>query len=175
MRNKKGFTLIELLIVIAIIGLLATLAIVSLTSAQQKARDSKRLGDIRQLQNAVELYFSQHPDGYPTVDATAGDTDHDEWSDFADMIDDYITQVPAPPDPDSETYQYGFIGGTINLDDATGYVLQTVLEEDTNSALDQSIDGDVTVVGGIQTDDSATGVTVACTPATDPYEYCISN
>lgn len=58
MRNKKGFTLVELLVVIAIIGLLSTLAVVALGSARSKARDARRISDIKQVQTALELYFA---------------------------------------------------------------------------------------------------------------------
>ena len=67
--NKKGFTLIELLVVIAIIGLLSTLAVVALSSARTKARDSKRLSDLKQVQTALELYYTDQ-NAYP-VEAQA--------------------------------------------------------------------------------------------------------
>lgn len=65
MKKQKGFTLIELLVVIAIIGLLSTLAVVALTSAREKARDAKRISDIKQVQTALELYFADTGGNYP--------------------------------------------------------------------------------------------------------------
>jgi type II secretion system protein G len=57
---KKGFTLLELLVVIAIIGVLASIVMASLNSARSKARDAKRFQDLKQLQIAVESYYSQN-------------------------------------------------------------------------------------------------------------------
>jgi general secretion pathway protein G len=68
--SKKGFTLIELLVVIAIIGLLSTLAVVALGNARQKARDARRLSDLKQLQTALELYYTDQT-AYPTGSAIA--------------------------------------------------------------------------------------------------------
>jgi len=56
--NKKAFTLIELLVVIAIIGLIATLSVIALGNARSKSRDSKKVGDIKQVQTALELFFN---------------------------------------------------------------------------------------------------------------------
>lgn len=59
-KSNGGFTLIELLVVISIIGLLSTVALTSLSGARKKARDSKRIAEIEQLQIALEIYYSSY-------------------------------------------------------------------------------------------------------------------
>lgn len=66
-RDKHhAFTLIELLVVIVIIGILATLATVALTSARGKARDARRISDLKQISSALELYQADHS-SYPNI------------------------------------------------------------------------------------------------------------
>ncbi|PIT96248.1 hypothetical protein COT94_01415, partial [Candidatus Falkowbacteria bacterium CG10_big_fil_rev_8_21_14_0_10_37_14] len=55
-----AFTLIELLIVIAIIGVLATLATVAVSSARGRARDAKRVSDLKQISTALEMYYADY-------------------------------------------------------------------------------------------------------------------
>ncbi|HBF67336.1 MAG TPA: hypothetical protein DDW36_02845 [Candidatus Magasanikbacteria bacterium] len=62
MKRSFGFTLVELLVVIAIIGILSTMAMVSLVDVKAKARDTKRTADISTLQRAIELGFVEDRD-----------------------------------------------------------------------------------------------------------------
>ena len=65
-RKDKGFTIVELLIVIVVIGILATLVIVTFSGIQQRARNTKRQTDINTVASHVEAYFADNGK-YPTL------------------------------------------------------------------------------------------------------------
>lgn len=79
MTNQKGFTLIELLVVIAIIGILSSVVLASLNSAREKARDAKRISDMKQIQIALELYYDINGI-YPNIIAYVSPTVDVQWS-----------------------------------------------------------------------------------------------
>jgi len=55
-NNKKGFTLIELLVVIAIIGILSGTVIVSMSGAQDSAKNARIQAGMDQLRSVAEVY-----------------------------------------------------------------------------------------------------------------------
>ena len=144
-KRQKGFTLIELLVVIAIIGILATIVLVSLNTARQKARDVRRVSDMRQVALALEMYYDDHTStGYP------GTNGSNQWTAMDTALEGggYMSSVPT--DPGTGTYEYWVAA------DKQSYVLNATLEDGNNQALNDDLDG--TVLG------------CACG---DP-EYCIS-
>lgn len=56
----------ELLVVIAIIGILIAIAVASYGTAQKKSRDSRRVSDMLQIQNAWEQYYADNNATYPS-------------------------------------------------------------------------------------------------------------
>ena len=123
--NKKGFTLIELLVVIAIIGILSSVVLASLNSARIKARDAKRISDIKQLQLALEMYYDDNSH-YPTAisDAT--------------LVTDvgYLASLPVDPST-AAGYAYAGLGSG---DTCTSYHLGATLENTSNAVLTSDID-----------------------------------
>lgn len=69
MKNR-GFTLIELLVVVAIIGLLASVVISSLSSARDKAKVASIKSTIRNLQKEGEIWYLTNGNYIPS--GTAG-------------------------------------------------------------------------------------------------------
>ncbi|MFZ4648227.1 MAG: type II secretion system protein [Patescibacteria group bacterium] len=107
-KSKVGFTLIELLVVIAIIGLLATLSVVALNTARIKARDARRVSDIKQIQTALELFADANTSTsgiYPAA--------------LTNLTPTYMGSVPTNPTPTNDgscavgaTYTYATSSAT---------------------------------------------------------------
>ncbi|MCR4334277.1 MAG: type II secretion system GspH family protein [Patescibacteria group bacterium] len=104
-NNNRGFTLIELLVVIAIIGILSSVVLASLSSARAKARDAKRLSDIRQIQTALEMYYSSNNSSYPNP-GWGWRSECNGWGGFASdnvipgLVPTYISSFPTDPSMD---------------------------------------------------------------------------
>jgi len=122
-KECKAFTLIELLVVIAIIGILAAITLVALSDARARARDSRRLSDIRQLQTALEMYYLDQ-NGYPPVDDNGpigGQClDKNGFEDScAAGATTYMAITPTNPKPQGDgdcpeqDYIYSSFGGTV--------------------------------------------------------------
>ncbi len=66
MKKRKAFSLFELLVSISIIAILTAVASMSYGEAQKKARDSRRVEDMNNIQKAAEMYYSQNNYSYPS-------------------------------------------------------------------------------------------------------------
>ncbi len=141
MFTKKGFTLIEILIVVAIIGILASVVVVGLGPAQKKGRDSRRVSDLRSVQNALELYYGKNGQ-YPIVGVGS-------WDEFAAVLTGAGIGTSQIPNDPTTTKDYVY-----RVDAAgTTYVLAAQLEDAGGSIMNSSFTGGLpdtgtTVPGG---------------------------
>ena len=82
-RSQSGFTLIELMIVMAIIGILITLAIPSFVGAIRHAREAALKEDLQTMRTAIDTYTMDKQKGPQSLD---------------DLIQDgYLRAIPEDP------------------------------------------------------------------------------
>ncbi len=89
-HHRRGFTLIELLIVVAIIGILATLLLGALFKAKERASTGVAKSQIQAIKSALAMYESDHGK-FPrrlgrTGVATGSDTAGSAWADDAPAL-----------------------------------------------------------------------------------------
>ena len=72
LKSAFGFTLLELIVVIAVLGVLATVLLVALNPIQQfaRGRDAGRISEVTQLGRAMEAYAASRNADYPNETAT---------------------------------------------------------------------------------------------------------
>lgn len=127
---RKGFTLIELLIVVAIIGILAAIAVPNFMNAQIRAKISRAVSDMRNLETALEMYrvdFNIYPPWTKPRAQPTGDNIHPNEIRFYRLTTpiSYIATIPSDP--------------FVNFQDQSGYQLWGTAYDYT-----ETVDPDVT-------------------------------
>lgn len=154
MNESRGFTLIELLVVTAIIGILASMVLVSLGSARVKARDTRRIMDLRQVTLGLEFYLDRYRHYPPISGAT---TAEQRWQKLRECLEaqpicadneDSFQIMPAVPQDPTGVNSYDYAPD----DNQTSFVIKGVLEDPDHPALDADVNG---TQNGIDCDDPA--------------------
>ena len=126
---NKGFTLIEVLVAATIIGLLASVAIGSYSTATKNSRDARRKSDLETIRSAIEIYRADIG-RYPRSGCGGGVCG--PTSNISVLVPTYIDAVPTDPKLNATTpYRY-------HAEDFSGsgpfqYCLEAVMENISNA------------------------------------------
>ncbi|MDP3975635.1 MAG: prepilin-type N-terminal cleavage/methylation domain-containing protein [bacterium] len=115
LKVMKGFTLIEILVTIVILVILAGITIVALNPGQNidDANDAVRRADVNTILNAVWQYAVDNDGALPAEITAATEAISNAAANIcADIVDEYIAEVPADPTTgsytDCATYASGY-------------------------------------------------------------------
>lgn len=107
-NQNDGFTIVELLIVIVVIGILAAITVVAYNGMQQRARDSIRASDAKNIVKALESYKTlngRYPLPTPTGGSGAFEQSTDTPGTFLEfLLGDYFSVVPVDPINNASRY-----------------------------------------------------------------------
>lgn len=116
LSSEAGFTLVEIMVVMAIIGLLATMVIINVLPSQGVAMKEKAKADVALLEQALDLYrldLFRYPSTVEGLDAlVSAPTGLDNASSYREG--GYIKRLPE--DPWGRPYQYASPGRYSRVD-----------------------------------------------------------
>lgn len=143
---KKGFTLIELLVVISIIAILTALGAVSFTNSRRAARDTRRLGDVKNIVTALEQYYADNGSYPVSSPATCLFSGGGDWccSQNTGGTSNWIPGLSSYISGGVQNQFGGLQGHCFNSNREAfsgGYVLHYTLERRNSNASGSQIDG----------------------------------
>lgn len=157
-RSRAGFTFLELLVVVVLMGVMASIVVVSYTSTSLRTRDARRKRDAAALQAALQIYKERNG-AYPEhTDCSAQAT----WPGCTDpwiegMTIEYISRLPQDP---KENY-YGFVANQVSGNYTYNYVRNSATSYHIIVKLEKTDDPDV---NGSDYGYSGTGIYVLTEP-----------
>jgi prepilin-type N-terminal cleavage/methylation domain-containing protein len=119
---KKGFTLIEISVVLLVIGILAGIVLRNIGGQSAVARDTRRIGDLRNTANYLATYLGKY--GY-FPNAT-------NWNALEAALKDAGITDKLPKDPSGKAYTYYYCsdtGSVSNQYEINHFILQAILEQ----------------------------------------------
>lgn len=123
-----GFTLVELLVVIAVLGILASLVLARYSESERQARDTQRRSDLSQYRTALEAFAAANDTLYPSRITTS-----DAAGTLCSDLTPFMGSCPGPEDPRAGIlpgfqYFYRSNGSGAGAGSATQYELWGQLE-----------------------------------------------
>jgi prepilin-type N-terminal cleavage/methylation domain-containing protein len=137
-HNLWGFTLIELLVVIAIIGFIASVGMYAINNARMRARDARRLADLKAIEKAIKIYYddnNKYPgSGNNTTYNNPACTSSADGKMHNIIPPSYISVIPDDPlyNQDPGCYYY------IRRNSGQGYIL--IMNPENDDLLDEDMD-----------------------------------
>jgi general secretion pathway protein G len=128
-HRQSGFTLIELIVVMAIIGILASVVMVNFIGVRARSRDGVRKSDLSQIRNALEIYRSD-VGTYPATSTfpPCGSA----LKNINDPTITYMQKIPCDPLGSADGYWYA-------SDDGLTYTITACLENTGDSQKDAEV------------------------------------
>ncbi len=109
LKNKKGFTLVELIVVIAVLGILASLAVPKFVGIQDDAKEKVDAQNLKMIQNVVEIYRAENGE-LPDTDTKMGK-----------MVETYLNdEVPSPQEKEGYVFVMDNESGKISIKASAG-------------------------------------------------------
>lgn len=151
--SQRGFSLVELMVVVAIIGVLASIAIPSVNKYIAKARQTEAKTNLASIYTSEKAFYAEY-NGYHNMFGVIGFSPEGKLrynvgfaaaTGPAGVANGYTSQTPSAPGNASSTLAYCGSGGAI------GGAGCTVLNGADNSAPKALTAGDVNTAGSVFT------------------------